>query len=148
MQTATGDPLVTSFKLGSGRVIFCAVPDLLGLDERLTPTAAHLFAHLFAEATPVRVTGDVQRLINRTERGWLITIINNRGIFKPQQGLAQVDRSASVEVTLSLRSKAIRQAREWTFDAPLKVGRVANESVVKVIVPPGDLKIVELIEGR
>ncbi|HEX8422108.1 MAG TPA: hypothetical protein VF634_01790, partial [Pyrinomonadaceae bacterium] len=117
MQTATGDPLVTSFRLGRGRVIFCAVPDLLGLDERLTPAAAHLFAHLFAEATPLDVRGDVQRLINRTERGWLVTLINNRGVLKPQQGLAQVDRRASVEVTLSLRGKTIRQASEWTLDA-------------------------------
>ncbi|HEY1403698.1 MAG TPA: hypothetical protein VGB05_06190, partial [Pyrinomonadaceae bacterium] len=117
MQTATGDPLVTSFKLGQGRVIYCAVPDLLGLDERLTPAAAHLFAHLFAEAAPVRVEGDVQRLFNRTERGWLVTLINNRGVLKPQQGLAQVDRRASVEVTLSLRGRTIRQASEWTLDA-------------------------------
>jgi hypothetical protein len=129
-------------------VIFCAVPDLLGLDERLTPAAAHLFAHLFAEATPVRVAGDIQRLINRTERGWLITLINNRGVFKPQQGLAQVDRSESVEVTLSLGGKAIRQAREWTLDEPLEVGRLANESAVKINVPPSDVKIVELIEER
>jgi hypothetical protein len=148
MQTVMGDPLVTSFTVGRGRVIFCSVPDLLGLDERLTPAAAHLFTHLFAEATPVRVKGDVQRLINRTESGWLITLINNRGVFKPQQGLAQIDRSESVEVTLSLRGKTIRQAREWTLDAPLEVGRDANESAVKVIVPPGDLKIIELIEGR
>jgi hypothetical protein len=148
IQTPTGDPLVTSFKLGSGRVIYCAVPDLLGLDERLVPVAAHLFAHLFAEATPVRVGGDIQRLINRTERGWLITLVNNRGVYKPQQGLAQVDRTASVEVTLSLRGKAIGQAREWTLDTPLDVGRAANESTVKIIVAPGDVKIVELVEGR
>ena len=148
MQTATGDPLVTSFKFGSGRVIYCAVPDLLGLDERLVPAAAHLFAHLFAEATPVRVQGDIQRLINRTERGWLITLINNRGINKPQQGLAQVDRTANVEVTLSLRGQAIAQAREWTLDTVLEVGRAVGESVVKINVPPGDVKIVELIERR
>ncbi|HEX8636136.1 MAG TPA: hypothetical protein VF703_18590 [Pyrinomonadaceae bacterium] len=148
MQTATGDPLVTSFNLGRGRVIFCAVPDLLGLDERLTPAAAHLFTHLFTEAAPVRVTGDVQRLFNRTARGWLVTLINNRGVFKPQQGLAQVDRSASVEVTLSLRGRIIREAREWTLDAPLLTGRAANESTVKINVPPGDVKIVELIEGH
>jgi hypothetical protein len=148
MQTATGDPLVTSFRLGRGRVIFCAVPDLLGLDERLTPAAAHLFAHLFAEATPLVVEGDVQRLINRTERGWLVTLINNHGVYKPQQGLAQVDRRASVEVTLALRGKTIREAREWTLDAPLEVGRGTNGSAVKIIVPPGDVKIVELIEAR
>jgi hypothetical protein len=149
MQTATGDPLVTSNKVGRGRVIYCAVPDLLGLDERLTPAAAHLFTHLFAEATPVSIKGDVQRLINRTGRGWLVTLINNRGVFKSQQGLAQVDRNAGVEVTLSLRSKGtIRQAREWTLDAPLEIGRNANENMVRINVPPGDVKIVELVEGH
>ncbi|HYG08418.1 MAG TPA: hypothetical protein VD835_00455, partial [Pyrinomonadaceae bacterium] len=149
MQTATGDPLVTSFNFGRGRVIFCAVPDMLGLDERLTPAAAHLFTHLFAEATPVRVRGDVQRLFNRTERGWLVTLFNNRGVYKPQQGLAQVDRNASVEVTLSLRrGQTIRQAREWTLDAPLEIGRAADESTVKISIPPGDVRIVELIVER
>jgi len=149
MQTATGDPLVTSHNVGRGRVIFCAVPDLLGQDERLTPAAAHLFAHLFAEATPLRVTGDVQRLINRTERGWLVTLINNHGVYKPQQGMAQVDRAAIVEVTLSLaRGQTIRQAREWTLDAPLETTRVAGESVVKINLPPGDVRIVELVEER
>jgi hypothetical protein len=149
MQTAKGDPLVTSFSYGRGRVIFCAVPDLLGLDERLAPAAAHLFAHLFAEATPVRVRGDVQRLFNRTERGWFVTLINNRGVNKSQQGLAQVDRNAAVEVTLSLtRGRMIRQAREWTLDAPLETKRVAGESTVRISVPPGDVKIVELVEQR
>jgi hypothetical protein len=148
MQAPSGDPLVTSFNFGRGRVIFCAVPDLLGLDERLTPAAAHLFTHLFAEASPVRVEGDVQRLFNRTERGWLVTLINNRGVYKSQQGLAQVDRNASVEVTLSLGGKTIQGAREWTLDAPLEVGRAAGASRLKIKVPPGDVKIVEIIEGR
>jgi hypothetical protein len=148
MQTPTGDPLVTSFNVGRGRVIYCAVPDLLGRDERLTPAAAHLFTHLFAEATPLRVRGDIQRLINRTGRGWLVTLINNQGVYKPQQGLAQVDRNANVEVTLSLRGRMIREAREWTLDAPLETGSVAGESAVKIVVPPGDVKIVELIEQR
>jgi hypothetical protein len=149
MQTPAGDPLVTSFNFGRGRVIFCAVPDLLGLDERLTPAAAHLFTHLFADAVPVRVEGDVQRLFNRTERGWIVTLINNRGVYKPQQGLAQVDRNASVEVKLSLpRGRIIRQAREWTMDAPLETRSDAGETTVKISVPPGDVKIVELIEQR
>ncbi|MDQ1591813.1 MAG: hypothetical protein QOG71_2440 [Pyrinomonadaceae bacterium] len=149
MQTATGDPLITSNKVGRGRVIYCAVPDLLGLDERLTPAAAHLFTHLFAEATPVSIKGDVQRLINRTGRGWLVTLINNRGVFKSQQGLAQVDRNAGVEVTLALRrGHVIREAREWTLDAPLEIGRNANENTVRINVPPGDVKILELVEGH
>ncbi|HEV2905306.1 MAG TPA: hypothetical protein VGW32_09670, partial [Pyrinomonadaceae bacterium] len=86
-----GDPLVTSNKIGRGRVVFVAVHDLLGEDERMTPFAAHLLAHLFSEATPVRVEGDVEYLVNRNANGWVVTLFNDSGVFKPQQGLAQVD---------------------------------------------------------
>ena len=71
IETASGDPLVTINKFGQGKLIYCALPDLLGEDERITPFAVHLLAHVFASATPMSVTGDVEHLINRTERGWL-----------------------------------------------------------------------------
>src|SRR5207237_9604349 len=92
MQAPAVDARVTSRALGRGRVIFCALPDFLGEDERITPFAAHMLAHLFSNATPLRVSGDVEYLINRTEHGWIVTLFNNRGVLKPQQGLAQVDR--------------------------------------------------------
>ena len=41
MTVPTGNPLVTVNKVGKGSVIFVAVPDLLGEDERMTPFAAH-----------------------------------------------------------------------------------------------------------
>ncbi|MCA1818294.1 MAG: hypothetical protein LC746_18275, partial [Acidobacteria bacterium] len=146
IRTRAGEPLVTANKIGQGRVVFCAVPDLLGLDERLTPSAAHLLAHLASDVVPVGVAGDVQHLINRTDRGWVVTLINNRGVYKPQQGLAQVNRSESVEVTISLEGKGVAQAREWTSDEPLEVAAATN--AVKLRVPPGDVKIVELTERR
>ena len=52
---ANGDPLVTVNKVGKGSVVFSALPDLLGIDERVTPFAAHMLAHVFADATPVQV---------------------------------------------------------------------------------------------
>src|SRR2546423_7216493 len=140
MQTPNGEPLVTENIIGQGRVIFCAIPDLLGLDERLTPVAAHLFAHLFAEATPVRVTGDAQYLINRTERGWVVTLINNRGVYKPQQGLAQVNRAETVDVKIDLRGAAIERANEWTEDETLKVERDNGADVVRLRIPAGGLR--------
>ncbi|MDT4966753.1 MAG: hypothetical protein QOJ64_1490 [Acidobacteriota bacterium] len=148
MQTASGDPLVTINKLGRGSVIFIALPDLLGEDERLTPFAAHLLAHLVADATPVRVRGEVEFLVNRNPDGWVVTLINNKGVLKPQQGLAEVDRSAYVEVTLGLRGKEIDQARDWTDDNKLDVSRDRNETIVRLRVPPGGVRIVELIERK
>jgi hypothetical protein len=106
MRATGGDPLVTVNKVGKGSVVFAAVPDLLGEDERMTPVAAHMLAHVFADATPVKVSGDVEYLVNRNKNGWVVTLINNKGVFKPQQGMAQVDRSAYVTAALSLPARA------------------------------------------
>ncbi|HWS99915.1 MAG TPA: hypothetical protein VN256_06685 [Pyrinomonadaceae bacterium] len=148
MRTQSGDALVTVNRLGGGRVVFVALPDLLGEDERLTPFAAHLLAHLCADATPVRVRGEVEYLVNRKTRGWVVTLINNKGVWKPQQGMAQVDRTASVEVTLSLKDQAIGQATEWTEDKRLDLSREGGAGVVKLTLAPGGVAVVELAEGR
>jgi len=134
------EPLVTVNKFGKGSVVFVAVPDLLGEDERMTPLAAHLLTHIFADAAPLKVSGDVEYLINRTANSWVVTLLNNNGVFKTQQGMAQVDRSAYVNVTISLSGKQIQRASEWTNDAVLK----PNNGVVSVQVPPGGLAIVEI----
>lgn len=136
-----GDPLVTVNKVGRGRVVFVALPDLLGEDERLTPFVAHLLAHLASDAAPVRVEGDLEYLINRSTRGWVVTLFNDNGVFKPQQGLAQVDRNASVTATIILRAQGIVSAQDWTSDRSIEV---QDGSTVKVRLSPGDIAIVEL----
>ena len=137
MTTLSGEPLVTVNKVGKGTVVFAAVPDLLGEDERITPFAAHMLAHVFADAVPFKVTGDVEYLVNRTANSWIVTMLNNNGVFKTQQGMAQVDRSAYVTVTIG---NQIKSATEWISDAPIK----PNNGVVTVQIPPGGVAIVEL----
>jgi hypothetical protein len=139
--TADGVPLVTTNKVGKGNVVFCVVPDLLGEDERITPFAAHLLAHVFVDATPVKVSGDVEYLVNRNDAGWVVTLLNNSGVYKPQQGMAQVDRSAYVNVTLAVRGQQIQSANEWTEDKPL---HLSGRDTLKVRVAPGGVAVVEL----
>jgi hypothetical protein len=135
----TRDPLVTVNQVGKGRVVFCALPDLLGEDERVTPFAAHMLTHVFADASPVKVRGDVEYLVNRTANGWVVTLFNNNGVFKQQQGMAQVDRSAYVAATIS--AAQIQSANEWITDQPIQV---ASPGSVAVQIAPGAIAIVEL----
>jgi hypothetical protein len=135
-----GDPLVTVNKVGKGSVVFSALPDLLGEDERVTPFAAHLLAHVFGEATPVRVSGDVEYLINQSDNGWIVTLLNNNGVYKTQQGMAQVDRTAYVNVSITLRGEKLQTASEWISDAALK----PDANNVNLRIAPGGVAIVEL----
>ncbi len=157
LMTATGgDPLVTVNKVGKGSLVFSAVPDLLGEDERITTFAAHLLAHVFADVAPLKVSGDVEYLLNRNANGWVVTLLNNNGVFKPQQGLAQVDRSAYVTATISLRGQKIQKAVDWITDKELAVkaendsgglnsaGGLNGVNGVTVSLAPGGVSIIEL----
>ncbi len=144
-----GDPVVTINKVGRGKVVFVSVPDLLGEDERITPFVAHLLAHLAADATPVKVEGDVEYLINRNGHGWVVTLFNDNGVFKPQQGLAQVDRGATVNVTISLPGQQVSSALEWTSDKSIAVNKRAGlADSVTVNIAAGGIAVVELATTR
>jgi hypothetical protein len=142
--TVPGEPLVTVNKIGKGSVIFAAVPDLLGEDERMTPFAAHMLAHVFADAAPIKVRGDVEYLLNRTDNGWVVTLFNNNGILKPQQGLAQVDRSAYVTATISLRGQPTLKAVDWFGEKNIEVKNQDGQNEVTVTIAPGGVSIIEL----
>jgi hypothetical protein len=121
------------------------VPDLLGEDERITPFAAHMLAHVFADATPIEVNGDVEYLVNRKDNGWVVTLFNNNGVFKPQQGLAQVDRAAYVTAGISLRGANVARAQEWLSDRSLEIKKQTGTSDgITVSIAPGGIAIVEL----
>ncbi len=145
MTTTRGEPLVTVNRIGKGKVVFVAIPQLLGLDERLTPAVAHLLVHLAADATPVHVEGNVEYLVNRNSRGWVVTFFNDEGVFKPQQGLAEVNRSATANVKVSLRGGAIQGATEWTSEQTLTVHRKEGSAdSVSLTIPAGGIAVVAL----
>ncbi|MBC8030499.1 MAG: hypothetical protein H7Z16_10345 [Pyrinomonadaceae bacterium] len=143
--TNSGEPLVTINRVGKGSIIFSTVPDWLGEDERLTPFAAHMLAHVFSEATPIKVSGNVEYLINQTDSGWIVTLFNNEGVLKPQQGLAQVDRTKVVTANIGWGRAGISRAQEWISESGLQIKKQAGTpDSVSVNIAPGAIAIVEL----
>jgi hypothetical protein len=135
------EPLVTVNKIGRGKLILVTVRDFLGEDERMPAFIAHLLAHLASQATPIEVGGDVEYMINRNSTGWVVTLFNDNGVFKPQQGMAQVDRNATASVTIGLRNQKLLSATEWITNSNLQV---KAGSTVQLTIPAGGIAIVEL----
>ena len=140
MTAPNGDPLVTVNNVGKGRVVFSSLADFLGTDERLTPFAAHMLAHVLDDATPLKISGDpVEYLINHTANGWIVTMINNNGVYKPQQGMAQVDRRTHAYVEVRLRNgEKILSATNWI------TGRNLQPDPVALYIAPGAVAVVEI----
>ena len=47
-----------------------------------------------------RPAGEVMFQVNKAAVGWLVTLVNNKGVDKTQSGIARVDRSRHVDVVL------------------------------------------------
>jgi hypothetical protein len=88
--TPDGKPVVVAFPRGQGRVIVIGVPLAIGVDDRPVPVLAPLMQHLTQGLLPVKVGGDVEWVVNKLDApagGWLVTLLNNRGVLKPQHGV-------------------------------------------------------------
>ncbi|HVS21932.1 MAG TPA: hypothetical protein VHD88_08795, partial [Pyrinomonadaceae bacterium] len=72
------------------------------------------------------------------------TLFNDNGVFKPQQGMAQVDRSAIASAKISLRGESIANARDWLTEQSLPI----SNGVAKVTLAAGGIAVVELTTAR
>ena len=116
------------------------IPHGLGIDGRLAPVVARLIAHLSRGLMPVEVAGGVEWLVNRTARGWAVTLLNPAGQDKPQQGMTPTDYRQNRVVTIQSHVP-IKAARDLLLaDEPLSV----KDNAVRCEVLAGGVRIIEL----
>lgn len=141
---AEGQPLAIERKLGDGKLIWVGIPKGLGLDDRATPLLSKIMLHLRAGSLPVEVEGDVEYSLNRNTTGWVVTLFNNRGNYKPQHGLGIPRREEKSAVTIST-PMTVTAATEWTEDAPLTPTLADGVTYrVSLEVPAGSIRIIHL----
>jgi hypothetical protein len=92
---------------------------------------------------PIRVEGaPVQFAINRTPHGWVLELINNRGVSKRGDQPAVVDPQGSIQLTLTPRQR-FRQARTW------RSGQVTQRPTrLNLELGPGAVEFVEFLNDR
>ncbi len=99
-------------------------------------------ARLCEEVLPIAVEGDaIQYQINRLPNGWVIELINHRGVSKKKDQPAVTDPAAVAQVTLKPRMSC-GASRAW------RSGRIqpSGESVA-VEIGPGAVEYVEFVSG-
>ncbi len=145
-------PLVTRNEVGPGAVIVTLAPHMLGQDERAHPALPWLMNGVTAGLLPVEVRradgaplgGEIMYQVNRTKDGWLVMLVNNRGVDKTQNGVARVDRRAYVDVVVRT-ALPVASAKEWTEPRDLTPTQGRDGTEVRLRVHPGDVQVVGLV---
>ena len=138
-----GTPIAIQRTVGKGKLIWIGIPKGLGLDDRAVPVMSKVMLHLRAGLLPVEVSGEVEYSLNRNQTGWVVTLFNNRGNYKPQHGLGIPRREESAAVTIST-SLGVTAATEWTEEAELEVKEEGASRSISLEVPAGSIRIVQL----
>ena len=146
-----GEPLASAekgaiasvFPRGSGRLVFLSIPGGLGLDEAATPLAPLTLEFVRQGLMPIEVDGEVEWLLNRTEKGWLVTLFNPAGANKPQHGVVVTDYAQERHAAIRF-SAPMTSAEEWMESIPLDISETPGERRVLVRIPAGGVRIVEL----
>jgi hypothetical protein len=140
---ANGDAVAAVFERGKGRLVFLSVPLGLGIDGAATPLVALVLAHARQGLLPVEVEGEVEWLLNRTAKGWLLTLLNPAGNNRLQHGVGPTDYRQRRTVTIRA-ARPVAGATEWFTEAALGVAREGGRAVVRITVPAGGVRVVEL----
>jgi hypothetical protein len=147
-------PLITRHKVGAGSIILTLVPHMIGQDERAHPALPWLMNGLTENLLPVEVRlsngerpkGEIMYQLNKTKDGYVVMLVNNRGVDKTQNGIARVDRRAFVDVVLRTKL-SVKSAKEYTQPRDLTPQAANGVTEVALRVHPGDVQVVGLV-GR
>jgi hypothetical protein len=140
--TGDGKAVVTIETRGKGRLVYVAVPLGLGLDDRPVPLLAHVMREATEGLVPVKATGDVEWTLNRLDDGgWLVGLLNNRGVNKPQHGVNPTDHAESQSVRLST-AFPVGRAEEWMSGSPVEWKQEQRTSTATVTVPAGAVRLI------
>ena len=108
-----------------------------------------LLAELADRYLPIRVDGDVQTLVNRTKTGWVVMIVNNKGITKEPHVDRKpvIDASAVQTVGIFFRGTPVT-ASDLMDGSPLPMERtgVGDEWVLRFDLQPGQIQLVAINE--
>src|SRR5258705_3943719 len=86
---------------------------------------------------PVKVSGEIEWTLNQLDNNaYALTLLNNRGVIKPQHGILPTDHAEAQKITITTSAKS---ATEWITNTTLEV----KPDGLIVTVPAGGVRIIQ-----
>ncbi len=138
--TESGDIFCAAMDRGQGRLVYLSVPRGLTIGKQAHPALARLIAHLSRGLMPLEVDGDVQWLVNKTQNGWTVTLLNPAGQLKPQHGITPTDFRENRRVTIRSHVPISSAGDLLLPEDKLSV----EQNQVQCEVPAGGVRVIQL----
>jgi len=143
--TASGLPVLTKNAHGKGHVLV-ATPHFMLMQNKqaANPLIEKILLQLQAEVLPMKVEGDIEFLFNRMADGaWRIILLNNKGVRKLEsESVETFDAAYTAEVSVTVPADV--QAKELMANESLAETVKADEKVITLKVPPGDVRVLDI----
>ena len=139
----SGGVNVNAKDVGAGRVITTPDSDLLDDDNKALPVLGEILATVAREVSPVAVKGDIQHHFLKTHGGWLVALMNNKGIVHHPRRAPErhPEEKAVVELVCD---GAVSQSIERLSGEQITWKPRDGRQVTHVTIPAGGIKIVEI----
>jgi len=121
------------FKLAGNQISGFDVLDKMVCGKKF-PFIEYFLRNIVDEVLPMAVKGDIQYGLNRLSNGWLVYLINNKGVIKFTNRAQTFDMSKTARVEVSLkdiRAAAITELREQKT-----IAKDEKSNTFSVDVPP------------
>ncbi len=139
--TETGDPLLAWRPYGLGAAVVSGCRQWVDERGSILPLAGVLL-RAFSEAyLPVTTSSDVELLVNRNAEGWVIGLVNNKGVSKVPTEPGVLDYREAQECILKLRGRIPLRFTPWL--GRFRWSNYANGLITNI--QPGDAAIVALV---
>lgn len=130
-------------------------PILREILPKLLPFTITTFNSMGLQEGPFGASRDIEFMLNRNERGWILTLINNDGITKTPKEPPQIDILQRKTVKISpnawfvqtpTENTGLLEVKEWTSEKTLWSKYPGNTfNSLTYSIAPGDLAIFEFI---
>ncbi len=112
--------------------------------EKRFPFVEYFLSQFAHETLPVEIKGDIQYGMNKLDDGWIVYLINNKGVTKFTNKAQSLDMSKIARVEVFLRNIKAETITELSGQKTVPKEHRSNSFTIDV--PPGDVRIIKIEE--